>query len=62
MRPRIKSLARSAIAIRTEFGLPEMGVGNILESIILSLLTPFTLKPKDNKLNVFLTLKLCSTR
>lgn len=47
MRPRIKSLARSAIAIRTEFGLPEMGVGNILESIILSLLTPFTLKPKD---------------
>lgn len=46
MRPRIKSLARSAIAIRTEFGLPEIGAGNILESIILSLLTPFTLKRK----------------
>jgi len=35
--------ARSAIATRTEFGVPEIGDGTTLASIILNPLTPFTL-------------------
>jgi len=36
--------ARSAIATRTEFGVPEIGDGTTLASIILNPLTPFTLE------------------
>lgn len=35
--------ACSAIATRTEFGVPEIGDGTTLASIILNRLTPFTL-------------------
>lgn len=36
--------ARSAIATRIEFGVPEIGDGTTLASIILNPLTPFTLE------------------
>lgn len=41
---KIISDARSAIATRTEFGVPEIGDGTTLASIILNPLTPFTLE------------------
>ena len=43
-RSKIISDARSAIATRTEFGVPEIGDGITLASIILNPLTPFTLE------------------
>lgn len=43
-RSKIISDARSAIATRTEFGVPDIGDGITLASIILNPLTPFTLE------------------
>lgn len=52
VRSTIISDTRSAIATRTEFGVPEIGDGTTLASIILNPLTPFTLQNKIIKTSI----------
>jgi len=50
--------ARSAIATRSEFGVPEIGNGITLASIILNPLTPFTLENEITRVTIITALDL----
>jgi len=58
----IMSDARSAIATRTEFGVPEIGDGTTLASIILNPLTPFTLENEITRIIIIIALDLTAVR